>query len=139
MSESFKRRLGEFTTLIEERAKLAIRGTARELYNEMSSGGQFSPGTPIDTGFHRWHWDASVGAIPAGGNAGSEGAAAERVEGAIADFDVGDTLFITNNGPAIRRLEFDAWSTQAPDGFVRPAIEAGPQIVEKVVASVVAG
>jgi hypothetical protein len=117
---------------LQRAAEQLVRGSARRIYAEMSSGGQFSPGTPIDIGFHRSHWDAKVGSLPDGGPAGSEGAAEQRVEDAVAGFLPGEILYLTNNGPAIRRLEFDAWSTQAPDGFVRPAVEAWQQIVSQV-------
>lgn len=130
-----------------QRAALAIA-------NEMMTGGRHSPGTPIDTGFHRSHWDAAVGALPAGGNAGDQSTAATRVLTAIREFGPGEILYISNNGPAIRRLEFgftgtDAAgryyagfgprsvkgrSSQAPDGFIRPAAEAWSQIVAEVAA-----
>lgn len=123
---------------LADRSRQVVQGSARVLFNEMSSGGNYSPGTPIDTGFHRSHWNAAIGAIPDGGAATTPGEAAARVDGAISDFAPGDALFITNNGPAIRRLEFDGWSQQAPDGFIRPATEAIQQIVDEVVAAVVA-
>lgn len=132
-----------------------LQGAAVALANEMMTGGDHSPGTPIDDGFHRSHWDAAIGTVPAGVKAADPGAAAGRVLEAILEFEPGKILYITNNGPAIRRLEFgftgtDALgrhyagfgprsvkgrSSQAPDGFIRPAAEAWSQIVAKVAAN----
>lgn len=128
----YRARFEELKGVIADRARRLKQGSARVLYNEMSSGGKYSPGTPIDTGFHRWHWDAAVGGAPSGGSAGSQAAADARVEAAVEAFGDAETLTVTNNGPAIRRLEFDSWSQQAPDGFVRPAAEAIQQIVDEV-------
>ncbi len=130
----FRADLSKIADKIHGKTTELCRGTARVLYNEMSTGGKVSPGTPIKTGFHRRHWDAQVGGIPAMG----EGDADARVEAAIEGFEPGETLYTTNNGPAIRRLEFDGWSMQAPDGFVRPTAEAIQPIVEEVAAFVAA-
>lgn len=153
MSNTFRADLSRIEERLHGKLERICRESANAVYNEMSSGGKFSPGTPIDTGAHRQHWDAGVGDLPAGGDAG--GAADARVVAAISAFQPGETLFVTNNGPAIRRLEFgfigtdalgryyigfgpksvNGRSSQAPDGFVRPAAEAFPQIVAEVVAS----
>lgn len=140
----FRAELRRLEALIHDRARAFVQTTARTLANEMMTGGRHSPGTPIDTGFHRSHWDAAVGALPAGGSVGGLGApdpsgAALRVDEAIAAMEPGDQLFIANNGPAIRRLEFDGHSKQAPSGFVRPAAEAIQAIADEAAEHVLAG
>lgn len=139
--EEFRASLAKVGEAIHAKATLLVRGTAQTLANEMISGGRYSPGTPIDTGFHRSHWDASVGSLPQMGSVGGEDSpnpegATARVDRTIEYLDPGETLYLANNGPAIRRLEFDAWSNQAPDGFVRPAAEAIQLIVDEVAAHV---
>lgn len=129
-----------------------VQGTAMTLYNEMSSGGRYSPGTPVGNpslwknpapkgyvgGFHRASWDAAIGSLPQGavvdkGNPTPGIAAADaQVTGVVASLEPGQTLYATNNGPGIRRLEFTGWSSQAPDGFVRPAAEAIQPIADEV-------
>ena len=44
----------------------------------------------------------------------------------------GNKFFVTNNLPYIRRLEY-GWSTQAPEGMVRPAVQRVPQIIKKAI------
>lgn len=153
MSDRFRADLDRIKANLHGTLAKVCRESATVAYNEMSSGGKYSPGTPIDEGTARQHWDAAIGDLPAGGDAG--GSADARVVAAIAAFEPGETLFVTNNAPYIRRLEFgfigtdalgryyigfgpksvNGRSSQAPDGFVRPAAEAFPQIVAEVVAS----
>lgn len=139
----FKAELKALGELVASRAEKLVRITGQALAAEMISGGAYSPGTPIRTGFHRSHWDADIDAPPAGGSVGGQEApdpeAAEQRVLAVADtLEVGQTLFVTNNGPAIRRLEFDGWSPQAPNGFVQPAVEAIQPLVNEVAAHVLA-
>lgn len=142
--ESFKAELDRLVReKVTERADKLVRGVARTLANEMSLGGTYSPGTPVKTGFHRSHWDAEVGALPAGGSVGGKEspdpfAAHERMHQAIDELKTGETLYMTNNAPGIRRLEFDGWSLQAPDGFVRVAAAAIQPITDEVAAHVLA-
>lgn len=117
---------------LQRNGRLLVQGVAQTLANEIHSGGKYSPGTPIDTGFARANWDAALGGVPTGGSAGSPGAALERMEGAAQALTVGETWVAANNAPYIGRLEFDQWSAQAPDGFVRPAARAIQQIVDEV-------
>lgn len=37
-------------------------------------------------------------------------------------FKLGDTLYLTNNLPYAKRIEFDGWSAKAPAGMVRKNI-----------------
>jgi hypothetical protein len=138
----FRADLGKLGALIQTRTRQLVQGTARSLATEMMTGGNHSPGTPIDTGFHRSHWDAEIGALPDGGPIGTKEApdaeaAALRVFGVIEQLEPGDELYLTNNGPGIWPLEFKGHSPQAPSGFVRPAAEAIQLIVDEVAAHVV--
>jgi hypothetical protein len=128
--------LSRLQEVVATKSRQLVQGTARVLADEAISGGNYSVGTPIRTGFHRSHWDASVDGPPEGPPAADQAGAEARVEAAIETFTPGSTLYLTNNGPAIRRLEFDGWSPQAPDGFVRPAAEAIQLIVDEVATAV---
>lgn len=118
--------------LVQRRGGLLVKGVAQTLANEIHSGGKYSPGTPIDTGFARANWDAEIGGPPTGGSAGSPGASLARMESKALALQVGETWVASNSAPYIGRLEFDGWSQQAPDGFVRPAAPAIQQIVDQV-------
>lgn len=148
--DTFAKDLSGIAERLKGKAEQLCRQSARVLYNEMSSGGRYSPGTPIDTGNARNSWSAAIGVIPEGNG----GDAAAQVESVITDFALGETLVVANNAPYIRRLEYgfigedalgryyagfgpksvNGRSSQAPDGFVRPAVEAWGLIVDEVAA-----
>lgn len=48
---------------------------------------------------------------------------AQQVKGDVLAMDIGSVLTFSNPMPYGPRLEYDAWSTQAPDGIVRPAVK----------------
>lgn len=140
----FRADLSRLQELVKTRSRDLVQGVARATANEMMTGGKHSPGTPIDTGFHRSHWDAAIGKLPEGGSMGGKldpdpTAAELRVDAVIEQMQPGDQLLITNNGPGIRPLEFSGHSKQAPDGFVRPAAEAIQAITDEVATHILAG
>jgi hypothetical protein len=51
-------------------------------------------------------------------------------------FKLGDTVYFSNPLPYGPRLEYDAWSSQAPDGMVRPAVVALKAALNKGVKDV---
>jgi hypothetical protein len=135
--------LGDFTAdlsrwqaQIPEKATLLVQGFTQTLFNEVQSGGKYSPGTPIKSGFARANWDGGIGAIPSNPAATDPGAAAARVDAAILTAQAGDLVYLSNTAPYIRRLEY-GWSKQAPAGFIRLALAAGQQIADEVGAFVV--
>ncbi|MDX2206042.1 MAG: hypothetical protein SFU57_00200 [Gemmatimonadales bacterium] len=148
MTDTFSADLSRIAEKYRGQLKQVCQESARDLYNEVSSGGDFSPGTPIANpslwkeprphvgGFARGSWSASLNGMP-GEGAGTAGEADAQVEATIEGLKVGDTLMVANRAPYIRRLEYDAHSTQAPDGFVRPAVEAWHLIVDRIIARVV--
>ena len=48
---------------------------------------------------------------------------AQQVKDDVLAMDIGSALTFSNPMPYGPRLEYDAWSTQAPDGIVRPAVK----------------
>lgn len=123
-----------FRDLAEEQVYDTMRVLSLDLFRELvqgsrESGGGSLQGTPVDKGRARGNWQIGIGAVPAGLLAVEDksGAAAIARESAkvLAEalranpFQI---LWITNNVPYIDRLE-DGWSKQAPDGWIRLAVE----------------
>jgi hypothetical protein len=137
--------LSQLEISLGDRSDRFVSGVAVTLANEMISGGRYSPGTPIDTGFHRANWDSAIGVVPnrpptigeaeANANPGAGHAAAnaaqERTAEGAATLKVGQILYVANSGPAIGRLEF-GWSKQAPNGMIRQALNALQSIANEV-------
>ena len=78
--------------------------------------------TPVDTGHARRNWIPSVG-VPARVEAKDDRPHAEGVA-AVLSYQLADgALWVANNVPYIRRLNY-GHSSQAPAGFVEMAIDA---------------
>lgn len=156
--EEFTVNLTKHREAFEKNADLLIKGFCQTLFNEIQSGGRYSPGTPIDTGFARANWHGGIGAegpAPTGTDvAASQAQLAETAQAA----KVGDVVILANNAPYINRLEFGfigtdslgrfftgfgprsvgGRSSQAPEGFVRLALMHVQDIGDEVAAHVMA-
>jgi hypothetical protein len=90
--------------------------------------------TPVDTGRARANWQVTIGA-QAGGtvelNDKSGGATMSKATAASAGFKAGDTIYLTNNLPYIRRLE-EGSSQKAPAGMVALTVQEFAQIVNQI-------
>lgn len=82
--------------------------------------------TPVDTGRARGNWVVSIGSpssmISAALDPGDYGddpgsSSAVKADAALADFQIGASIYIMNNLPYIKRLE-DGYSTQTPPGVM---------------------
>jgi hypothetical protein len=134
--------LKDLSRLIAGRLDELVQGVAVMLAKEIQVGGKHGPGTPVGNpslwqrpapkgyvgGYARQAWVAALNGLPGPGAAG-----AAPVEVAL-QVKIGTTFTMANYAPYIRRLEFDSWSSQAPDGFVRPVERATQQIVNEVAA-----
>jgi hypothetical protein len=95
-------------------------------------------GTPVDTGFHRGGWTASVNTMPLGYAHGfdSTGVGTTSKVNNIARGAIGSVYYLYNNLPAIRVIEYGEFTTksetektkggfskQAPKGMVRLAFK----------------
>jgi hypothetical protein len=78
--------------------------------------------TPVDTGRAKGNWQCTIGS-PASGTVETSGedAAMSAMMQAVPDY-AGKKVFLTNNLPYIQKLEYDAHSSQAPNGMVRVPI-----------------
>lgn len=95
----------------------------------------FRQGQGYVGGRFRGNWQISIGE-PAGkelDRIDPNGAPTINTETAkLGSFTVGPAIYITNHLPYAHRLEYEAWSTQAPNGMVRITVEEFDQIVEEV-------
>lgn len=87
--------------------------------------------TPVDKGFLRGAWQTQVNSP----NLGSISRPDKSGQLAILEVlenmgKLGDTVFFTNTMPYARRIEYDSWSQQAPQGMLRVNILRWDQIVE---------
>jgi hypothetical protein len=133
--ERFGNELREhFRDLAEEQVYDTMALLSLDLFRELVQGSREGGsgavnGTPVDLGRARGNWQIGIGAVPAGliSAEDKQGAATITRESAkvLADAlrqNPFQLLWITNNVPYIERLE-DGWSKQAPDGWIRLAVE----------------
>lgn len=95
--------------------------------------------TPIDIGWARANWVPSVGApvvtqpitAPESSDVQIQLGRVSAAQAQILTYSIADgPVFIANNVPYIRRLD-DGWSSQAPAGFVKAAIEQAVRSVAR--------
>lgn len=132
---TFGKSLDKWMSKFEARNEKLIRGVATELARNIIVGGKYSPGSPVDTGFFRSLWKASINELPMDkavqhpkDKEGVSLAAFDEVMAMLAQLKPGDMLWLSNAaiyGPA---LEY-GHSQQAPLGFVRITLSAFEQIV----------
>jgi hypothetical protein len=94
--------------------------------------------TPVDTGRAKGNWQASIGRpeLSVLDTEDKDGSAAlAKVRQQVQDAP-GSVFFLANNLPYIRRLEYDAWSPQAPAGMVRVTVQEFEQALAKAVRDV---
>jgi hypothetical protein len=78
--------------------------------------------SPVDTGRFRGNWQFAIASAPMGTKSDTDKSGADtlgRAKAASAQMAGGAKFYIINNLPYGPRLEFDAWSRQAPQGMVR--------------------
>lgn len=93
------------------RRKIAIDLFSRVIY-----------GTPVDTGRARANWQCTIGS-PASGTVESGdksgGSTAQGMTQTVNQTGIDDDIYLSNNLPYIRSLEYEGHSKQAPVGMVR--------------------
>ena len=101
--------------------------------------------TPVDTGRARANWQVTIGAQASGTIAIDDtngGATMSKATAASAGFRAGDTIYLTNNLPYIRKLEeggypdgpktVGGFSRQAPAGMVALTVQEFAQVVNQI-------
>ncbi len=132
-----------------DRLRDVLRSAAQDVAENVSVGGAFSPGSPVDTGFLRSQWTATLGedvgtvvSAPAGlvtGQLAAEGqAAANEMNLVCASADLADVITLQNGTEYIAFLESGATPPEAPaiSGWITMAAAAWPQIVAQANARV---
>lgn len=126
--------LARFDAKVRARARAVVKTVAVECAKNVIVGGEYAPGTPVDTGFARGNWWVATGEH--GGGAGAPDPGGSKTLDAAVLTIVGtsgaDSIFILNNTVYIRELEY-GHSRQAPSGMVRLTLNAGQRIVEGAV------
>ncbi len=82
--------------------------------------------SPVDTGRFRGNWNSSINSVDYSIDSASAGA----LNPVVSKLKIGDTFNFTNNLPYAERLEFGAWSDQAPQGMVRITIAEFSQVAD---------
>jgi len=104
-------------------AEKRLERLPQEVFVQMSD--LYVLGTPRDTGSARASWLPSKG-DPQGRNVErTDGAAYPQratVQAVARSIGIGDTASLGNAQPYMLRLEYEAWSAQAPGGWTRTAI-----------------
>ena len=93
--------------------------------------------TPVDSGLFKNNWFTALNAPSQQTTQRIGGTFGEPQSNAVDDaqgiqFDIGDTLFLTNSLPYAERLEY-GWSAQSPEGMVRISAGEWSQTVNKVI------
>ncbi|WAM23824.1 HK97 gp10 family phage protein [Myxococcus sp. NMCA1] len=126
---SFTRQVQAFVQTTEERANEVVRKTALGILANVVTA------SPVDTGHFRGNWRAGVGARPDGTVEAMDkdgGATITAAASALDAAKLGDTVYVANNLPYARRLEF-GHSQQAPSGMVRGTLANLKEILGEAV------
>lgn len=93
------------------------------------------PGTPVDSGFARGSWVATLDQPSfSGPRTEADGVGASDLS-AFAAASPGAAAYLVSMCVYMQRLEYDGWSGQAPDGFVRVALAAAPLMLRDLLAA----
>lgn len=127
----FKRDWSAILAKAGAKAEAVVRQSAVALQSGMVDK------SPVDTGRFKGNWNCGIGSVILSTNAANDpsgSGAIARTLAAVQGWKAGQTIFLTNNLPYARRLEF-GWSQQAPSGMVRLTI----MDFQRNVASIAAG
>lgn len=130
--ESFSLQIEKWTEETQKRVTLAVRRIALDVFERIILK------SPVDTGRFRGNWQVQIGSIPTGtleidDKSGQVTLAKAQAE--VLGVKAGDTIYLINNLPYARRLEY-GWSNQAPEGMVRTTVAEYQPIVDKVVREI---
>lgn len=89
--------------------------------------------TPVDSGALRASWTPNIGPPIANNVDPGAGGGRNDLASVINRLTVGDTFSLANGQPYARRIEYDAWSPQAPQGMMRRSVIEWRRIVNDAV------
>lgn len=136
----FKADLEQHAQRLRDRVTEAYVNVILLLFMNIVVGGNYSPGTPRDTGYAANSWVVGLNGIgafrqPSERPSGDKGPVAlDSVDDLqqVLTARLEDVVHLSSNAAYMGALE-DGHSSQAPTGMVWLAIHAGPQIVSEVV------
>ncbi len=145
---SFVAIVDEWARESEDRVRRVLRSASQDVAENVSVGGAYSPGSPVDTGFLRSQWVAAIGAGSAGivtqpaglteGQLAGEGQdAADAMNVVCASADLPDTITLQNGTEYIAYLESGSTAPKSGvSGWIAMTVQAWPQIVAAATARV---
>lgn len=126
---AFKRAFSALLEKTKVKAETAVRKCALDL------GASMVRMSPVDTGRFRGAWMYGNAAMPTDQpNTPTPEASMGRINVGLGDWRSGQTIYMVNNLPYARRLEY-GWSKQAPAGMVRLTVQNYTRYLEKAVKS----
>lgn len=147
---AFKAQLKTFDELLRGRLDLVTQETALVVMENVVVGGEYGPGSPVDTGYFRSAWVVGINDVPVGGDPTGRARTTDDGEGplypiampsemtlALAGVKAGDV--ITGLNPAVYGIPLEyghSPQAESPPGIVRGVLAQGQAIVDAVVAKV---
>lgn len=129
MAQSFKVQLDKAIKQVENITLETFRLSVNEAFVSVVNN------TPVDTGAARNSWFTNLGNSNGGEGARSGdrsgGASINAIYATTEKARLGDSILLYSNLPYIELLEDGALSEQAPNGMVKLAVAAWPQIVAR--------
>lgn len=124
----FSDQVHAWTQKTERKIETAVRKIALDVFTRAILK------TPVRTGRARGNWQVAIGRIPSGtvkidDRAGTATIGAVQAE--VLGLRAGEAIFLVNNLPYIRRLEF-GYSDQAPNGMVRLTVNEFEPLVTAI-------
>lgn len=130
-------------TLSTDLAKIAARNKQKLLKVAQNSlmrvGGRIVVMSPVADGIFKNSWLSAYGAIDSTITTTADASGGKSLGMLKAKLDglaVGQVFYFTNSLPYAQRLEYDAWSAQAPAGMVRLSVANWQTIVAEEVKRV---
>lgn len=134
---------GRFSELVNDFAKqapkIAVQVTNKavlELFTKIVMD------TPVDTGRARGNWQVSIGqgiSEPTTAEDKDGGSTISKATGTMTGDKSTAAIFIQNNLPYIKKLEYGHWSRKAPNGMLRKNIALMNQYLTKAIAELKGG
>lgn len=129
---SFELDIARFVAKAKGNVDLVVRKVALDMFSRVIQK------SPVDTGRFKGNWQVAIRAIPSGileidDKSGT--ATMSNVAAKVLALKAGDTIYLVNNLPYARGLEY-GHSKQAPSGMVRLTVQEFGAVVTKSASEV---